>query len=377
MKLLENIRFDFDGEDTSYLTHSFHPFPAKFPPQLPKVILSEFSGKGEIVLDPFCGSGTTLVEAQLQGIDSVGVDINGLACLLSEVKSKPLSKQQQSLAAELFNRISDESFLWEMGKKKDVTVPKFDGLSHWFQPNVAKELAFLRNEILAIKDKAARDFLRVVLSSIIVRVSNQESDTRFAAIDKKIKDGFTFKLFLDRGKVFLEKMRAFSKQVKTPTIVEVYNTDSRDLGFLNSRKFDLIVTSPPYANTYDYYLYHKFRKRWLDIDVHYAQYNEIGSRREFSSLKNDPSKWVYDLKLCFMQISSVLKKKGLAFIIIGDSIIRKKLLRMDEVISEFAPSVGLEVCEIVSSDLKRHSKIFNPAFAQRGKKEHLMLLQKQ
>ena len=56
--------FDYDGENTSYLSHSLHPYPAKFPPQLPKRILQQYAVKGQTILDPFCGSGTTLVEAR-------------------------------------------------------------------------------------------------------------------------------------------------------------------------------------------------------------------------------------------------------------------------------------------------------------------------
>lgn len=376
MKTLRDIGFDFEGEDTSYLTHSFHPYPAKFPPQLPKKILSGFSKQGETVLDPFCGSGTTLVEARLQGIHSVGVDINGLACLLSKVKSTPLSLKQSRLVEQVFQIIADESFRWKMGKRRVVKLPKIEGLSHWFQLNVAEEMAFIQEKIWEVCDEDVKDFLKIVLSSIIVRVSNQESDTRFAAINKNIGDDFTFSLFLEKGREFHQRMKDFSKQAKGDTTVQVHNADSRQLPFLKAESFDLIITSPPYANTYDYYLYHKFRKRWLEIDVQFAQYNEIGSRREFSSLKKQPQKWVEDLQQCFVEMARLLKAKRLAFIVIGDSVIQKQPLRMDEVISDFAPRVGFKVCEVLSSDLASHSKIFNPAFTQRGKKEHLILLRK-
>jgi site-specific DNA-methyltransferase (cytosine-N4-specific) len=82
-----NLSFDFANADTMYLTHSLHPYPAKFPPQLPKTILSRFARKGQTVLDPFCGSGTTLVEARLLGYNAIGVDVNGLSSLLSKVKA--------------------------------------------------------------------------------------------------------------------------------------------------------------------------------------------------------------------------------------------------------------------------------------------------
>jgi site-specific DNA-methyltransferase (cytosine-N4-specific) len=377
MTSLRNIAFKVDKEDTSYLTHSLHPYPAKFPPQLPQRILAEFSSKGDLVLDPFCGSGTTLVEARLLGVNSVGVDINALSCLLSKVKATPLSEAQLNRFSRIADSIADVSFHWGMGSKQRVEIPVIEGLEHWFQPNVVEELAWLKDIIYRVEDSDVRDLLKIVFASIIVQVSNQESDTRYAAIEKNIIDNFTLRLFLSKCSEFENKMKAFSdKANQENAYVKVYNADTRSLEFLSDNTFDIVITSPPYANTYDYYLYHKFRKRWLDLDVQYAQYNEIGSRREFSSLKKDPSVWVEDLKRCFAEIRRVLKVGGNAFIVIGDSVIKKNLIQMDEVISNFASEVGFRVCDVISVNLSEHSRMFNPRFTQKGKKEHLILMQK-
>ncbi len=374
--MLRNIDFDFNGEDTTYLTHSLHPYPAKFPPQLPKRLLKEFAKAGETVLDPFCGSGTTLVEARLQGLNAIGVDVNGLSCLLSKVKATPLTNEQQTEIYKFSNLISNVAFNWEFGNRSTIKIKEIEGIKHWFQKNVSEELSFILNEIEKIKDTAVNEFLKISLSSIIVRVSNQESDTRYAAINKNIPDCFTFKLFLSKLKDYNNRIIHFSKLVPTSTKLTIYNADSRDLSFIEPESIDLIITSPPYANTYDYYLYHKFRKRWLNIDVHFAQYNEIGSRREYSSLKKNSIKWIDDLKKCFMEMNKVLKNEGIAFIIIGDSVIAKELIKIDKIIIDFSKSVGFKVCEIISSDLASHSRIFNPSFAKKGKKEHLIMLLK-
>lgn len=376
MKTLSNLKFDFNEEDSLVLTHSIHPYPAKFPPQLPRRILQDFSKPGDLVLDPFCGSGTTLVEARLRGVNAIGVDINGLACLISKVKATPISLDQYAELCRFIQSIEDVSFQWSMGARTPIKVKDFDGLSHWFQKNVAEEITLVLYRIEELADNDLKDFLRVVLSSIIVRVSNQESDTRFAAIDKNIPDGFCLTLFTERTKVYLEKLMEFSTSVTQVSSVQVFNADARNLSFLSDSSIDLIVTSPPYANTYDYYLYHKFRKKWLDLDVQFAQYNEIGSRREFSSLKKSPEKWLTDLRQCFSEMSRVLKRGSLAFVVIGDSVINNVILRMDQEIARFSPSTGLTVRHIVSSELANHSKTFNPSFAQKGKKEHLIILQK-
>ena len=370
-----NINFDFGGADTMYLTHSLHPYPAKFPPQLPNTILSKYGKKGQTVLDPFCGSGTTLVEARLLGFNAIGVDVNGLSSLLSKVKATPLSVDEISMVRDFINFIEDEDFKWSMNRPS-IEVKQIEGLEHWFQYNVAEELTHLLSSINNIDNKNVSDFLKIVVSSIIVRVSNQESDTRFVAKNKEIPNNFTFRQFLSRANEYLERITVFSQKAHKECTLQLINADSRNLDMLNNESVDLIITSPPYANTYDYYLYHKFRKRWLDIDVKYAQNNEIGSRREYSSLKKPAEQWTTDLKLCFHEMYRLLKKNSLAFIVIGDSVIKKQLIKIDEVICSFMPEIGFEVCNVISSSLSEHSRMFNPTFTQKDKKEHLIILKK-
>ena len=186
-----------------------------------------------------------------------------------------------------------------------------------------------------------------------------------------------YTLFIKRSGVYLKRIVKFSKEVAKNTTLKVYNADSRCLTMIPSESVDIIITSPPYANTYDYYLYHKFRKRWLDLDVKYAQENEIGSRREYSSLKHPASQWSDDLYKCFEEMYRVLKSGQHAFIVIGDSVIAKKLLKIDEIITAFIPSVGFEVKNIISTSLSNHSRMFNPNFTANEKQEHLIILKKQ
>ncbi len=80
----------FHGSDGKYATHGWHPFPAKFPPQLPQHFIKSLSSDGETVLDPMLGSGTTLVEAQRLGRQAVGCDIDPLAQLMATAKLTPL-----------------------------------------------------------------------------------------------------------------------------------------------------------------------------------------------------------------------------------------------------------------------------------------------
>lgn len=370
-----DINFDFKGSDTMYLTHSLHPYPAKFPPQLPNTILSKFGKKRQVVLDPFCGSGTTLVEARLLGFNAIGVDVNGLSSLLSKVKATPLSLEELRITKHFISKIENENIKWSRERPR-IEVKQIEGLEHWFQYNVAEELTDLLNLISEVESENVRDFLKIVVSSIIVKVSNQESDTRFAAKQKDIKDNFVFRQFISRGMEYIEKVARFSQQADRDCFLRLLNADSRNLSMLEDNSIDIIITSPPYANTYDYYLYHQFRKRWLDIDVKFARNNEIGSRREYSSLKKPAEQWTTDLKLCFAEMYRLIRKNGLVFIVIGDSVIKKQLIKIDEVICGFMSEIGFEVCNVISSSLSEHSRMFNPTFTQKNKREHLIILRK-
>lgn len=376
LKTEKKITFSFNGGDISHLTHSLHPYPAKFPPQLPKKILDDYAIQGQTVLDPFCGSGTTLVEARIFGANAIGVDVNGLSVLLSRVKSTPLSDEQFSVIEEFIAEIEGATFKWKFIGKPKIVIKEIEGQDHWFQKNVSEEISFILNKISKQNDSGVQNFLKIILSSIIVRISNQESDTRFAAVQKNIPNCFTLEQFSKRAREYNLKMRDFSKIVQRNTKLQVFNADSRNLDFIPDNSIDIIITSPPYANTYDYYLYHKFRKRWLNLDVKFAQYNEIGSRREYSSLKEKKEKWNEDLIKCFKEMQRVLRRRHFAFVVIGDSVIKKELIKIEKEISNFAPEIGFEVNNILSSDLSDHSKIFNPSYAQKGKKEHLIILQK-
>jgi hypothetical protein len=92
-ELLEHVNWDFTGESTQYLTHTFHSYPARFIPQIPNTFIQLFTQEGDTVLDPFMGCGTTLVEAMLLKRKAVGVDMNPLACLISKAKTTAVSQQ--------------------------------------------------------------------------------------------------------------------------------------------------------------------------------------------------------------------------------------------------------------------------------------------
>ncbi|MEM3290493.1 MAG: DNA methyltransferase [Candidatus Micrarchaeaceae archaeon] len=387
----EILRCVLNAQDTTYLTHNFHPFPAKFIPQIPNLMIKRFSQRNETVFDPFCGSGTTLVEAKLLERNSYGVDIHPLGVFMTKVKTTKIAEEELKKVPDILKIIERRvdifvaknqkwktllAFTGELAEveKFHYTLPNFPNRDHWFQEHVLHELSIINSSIMeANVNPDLRDLLLLAFSCIIVPVSNQDSETRYAAIKKEIPPKQPFLLFKEKVLDMVNRIKAFNQRA-SDCEAKAYHADSRELNFLDENIADLIVTSPPYPNTYDYYLYHKLRMFWLKMDWERAKFNEIGSRLRHSSQREPIDTYMKDMTKCFEHFGRILKPGKPFVIVVGDSIIQKELIKGDEVIGELADKTGFKVEDKIEYNLSYASKTFNPAFRNKIKQEHIILL---
>src|ERR687887_896436 len=105
---LNRLDWELEDANTRYLTHSYHPYSAKYIPQIPRYLISNLTNRNDLILDNFVGSGTTLVESKILGRHAIGVDINPLACLVSKVKITNIQKSDLKKISAISRSIKED-----------------------------------------------------------------------------------------------------------------------------------------------------------------------------------------------------------------------------------------------------------------------------
>ena len=366
---LRAIDWDFEKSVSSSI-HSIHPYPARFIPQIPKNLIEIFHpGDGSAVLDPFCGSGTTIIEAVSQGIDAVGIDLNPLACLIAKVKTTLLPY----VLGEVGRRIISDAE--KAVVDNSINIPDIPRLDHWFKKDIQKALAALIKRINEEKVVPVKEALQIALSSIIVRVSNQESDTRYAAIEKNVTAKDVFDNFeiavknLDKA-IFSVSQNLFG-QLGKATIInkDVLDVSPRDLPL----DIGLVITSPPYPNAYEYWLYHKYRMYWLGMDPVEVRKREIGARPHYSKTNGqDENDFERQMRIVFKLLTNSMRKNGKVCILVGRSIIRGRVIDNVNILKSAGESNGFVVEDVIERNIAVTRKAFNPVYSSINK-EHILV----
>lgn len=348
--------WNFTNAKTNNGTHSIHPYPAKFIPQIPRQLIQRIRPpKGSFVFDPFCGSGTTLLEAQAAGYPSIGIDLNPIASMIARVKTRPPSRPISPLASQLAKSAT----------QRKAPIPSIPRVDHWFKKDVQQALANLVNVIGGIEDEATREALQIALSSIIVRVSNQDGDTRYAAIQKPSSSDSVYDLFklaaagIDRGHLE-EHGGLFRSDWPEARIItkDILLAKPSEIG----DQVGLVITSPPYPNAYEYWLYHKYRMYWLGMDPLTVRKAEIGARPHYFK-KNHQTEVDFEKQMAsvFRLLASTMLPEALACFIVGRSIIHGRVVDNVALLERAALPNGFRRLIVVERVIPSTRKAFNPA----------------
>jgi len=366
--------------EADYATHGMHPYPAKFLPHYPSIFIRHFSDEEDLVLDPMCGSGTTLIEACLQNRRAYGIDIDPIGALIAKVSITPLPETllrdfEADVVATVEARMrSGATTCVEMPSEQD-----YPNAALWFRDDVLRELLVIRNTILDCSHRDdLRDFGLLCLSAITKPVSNADPRDIFPERDQKnLVRAREDVVGLFRRSVHEMRLQlsAFSMRVRGEYRGKVHQGDARGID-LPDGVVKLVFTSPPYTYAMDYARVHKlstllfvmtnqelreYRRRYVGTDrvsvndpilsfegFEFAADEIRAVHSERPKLGVILYRYFSDLYTITQECTRVLQPGGHLIYVIGNSTVRGAHFRTDDVLAGICESTGLSVMSRMS-----------------------------
>jgi len=376
---------DLTARQTGYGPHCYHRYPAKFIPQVAARLIAQHSAPGEVVLDPFMGSGTTLVEALVQGRRARGTDINPAALVASRAKTTAISpiKLRAALGdfdAKLSTIADERRGRWLFGLPDPLLPANQERLDWWFPRPQQRRLGIILAWIEAVGDPSVRDFLRCVFSHVLKTASYWLMKSSKPTRDKaKLARGVRNPVRplrqhirkMERANLEFWNALPQRSRGRSRRAADVRPADARKLPW-RPGTVDLVVTSPPYVTSYEYADLHELTSLWLgelaDLAATKDQFigsaaarnraqaeahSDIGREivatlRERSQAKAEEARQYFlDMEHCFAEMHRVLKPGGTVCNVIGNTSLKGVEILNAEVHAELMAHVGLDLVGVI------------------------------
>jgi hypothetical protein len=355
---LELSRWDFPMASSEHHITSLHPYPARFIPQIPRQAIVMLLRQTGVVWDPFAGAGTSVVEANAAGHISVGVDVNQLACLLQRVFTTPLTDEDLADLRLLRRRCTPHTTFRKTDEagQRHKAIPR---LAHWFSDGAICAVDRYLEEMQILKSERAISAASFALSRVLVRISRQESDTQYRATKRDVTPDAAWSTIRESlGEILVKLPRYLQLQSASPVIVRLGDSRSART-FENLPEPDLVLTSPPYPNAYEYWLYHKYRMFWLEMDPLWSRAREIGARPFYSGTgKLGVDDFRRDMRDVLSNITNRSTQRTKQFWVVGDSVLRGKIVRTAEIIAAEAEKLGWRIFWRTRRNIRRSRSSF-------------------
>jgi len=338
--------------ETQYLTHAIHRYSGKFIPQIARQAVELVTEPGEVVLDPYCGSGTTLLECLLSNRRSIGVDLNPLAVLISHVKTTPIEEktiqdfvvQTEDYLASVFDHTgslfgSSQNTPYDARgeAKKDwrYTDPWFN---KWFQKETLCELICIHQKLIHETNVHCRNIGLLAFSDILRKCSNAHHSYPNVMFDKTSKQvPAAVPEFLRRLKEVSSAVVELWSVLKGPVLLpRVILGDARALPIPDS-SIDSIVTHPPYIGSIPYAEYGLLSLVWLGHDPRKLDFQLTGGRRQSPRVVERFKEGFADM-LC--EAGRVLKPGKIMALLVGNPLVKGNRVDLAEMAKSLAPRAG-------------------------------------
>ena len=362
--------WDYKGRDTDILTHGIHLYPAVMNPYVARRLISLYGKEASKLIDPFCGSGTTLVEAKKVGLRGDGFDLNPIARLISRVKTRTYDTSR--LGDYLDSLIEDLMNCDLAGIKTSIKASGFDEdkITTWFPEKSIREIHTYLSRIN--DDESAsnnhKEFALVALSDCLRQVSiqrnnewknyrksgwrNEDININYVPLlpilEKKLKSNF--------HRILTTNNSLEQDWISGKSEINIFDTNSVNESVFESTPengYDLVVTSPPYGDSRTTVAYAEFSwmmNVWLGLDkrgpgklskemmggIRYLDVKPIGQRQIDSAIsrmneKNASKNFSFynDYLKSIQNLSNNVKNGGIACFVVGNRTSGGQLMRMD------------------------------------------------
>ncbi|PJC45013.1 hypothetical protein CO038_00625, partial [Candidatus Pacearchaeota archaeon CG_4_9_14_0_2_um_filter_39_13] len=370
----------FSSISSNYVTHGLHSYTAKFIPHIPRYFIENYTKEGDIVLDPFAGSGTSLLEANILGRHSLGIDINPLAVLIGKVKTTPIKKQDLDIAQKkLFDKLDKFSV---------IRKANFPNIEYWFNEESILELSKIRQSIIELYEKneinkKTKMFFDVCFSSIIRKSSFADPlnpKTYCSPKMKRLKEEkhkfYPIKYFknsvIKNSKLVSGLYDSLKDKKVKSFFIPTNNTVNVELPSW-AKNVDLIITSPPYANAQEYFRNFKLELFWLGLTdregllkldknqiggenhaalnykdlqkTGYVDIDRIIKRLFYINKKSSyiVYKYFFNMEKAIMEYQRVLKKGKHCVIVVGNNTVRGVKIPINRTLIKIAENNGFKL----------------------------------
>jgi len=323
--------------------HNWYYFKEGFSKQLVDIFLDRFNlNENSIVLDPFCGVGTTLLTCKQRGIKSTGFDVSPLFIFISKVKTRDYDLDELRESVK-------EALKWKFERPKKIPKEKY--IKRAFSKYTLEDIIFYKNKILEIEDDKIRDFFLLALIDSSIKSGWVLKDGAVVKIEKKgkppLKKYFKYKI----RKMLKDVERTKIKPVNT--IIEV--GDARNIS-LDDSTIDAVITSPPYLNKIEYTKIYKI-ETFLFFNLPQTELKSyVASRVEDTDVsglgldENLPliaKKYFKDMDKVFKELYRVCKDDSELVVVVGGGCFPDRVVEADRITAEIAEKNDFKVKNIL------------------------------
>ncbi len=347
--------------------HGIHPYPARFHPAWARNLLL-LAPRDAVVLDPFCGSGTVLVEASKSGRRSFGSDVNAVGLRIAKLRTTRRDEDFLEKVARSAVGVYERS-----NQRRESPFGVLAVGNKAFAPHVLTQLINVRTAIEAVRDPDVREVLLLCMTPLLGKFGSKPSKRAPEVSRHVVRDHF-----LKRTEKVVMALADFADgldpDLRDPDIREA---DARSLPF-ESESVDVVITSPPYPGVYHYALEQRLTAQWMappgmtqDI-LRKAWTQEMGRRG------TRPGSWIGAMGPVLRGLARVLRPGGRMFLVIGDGVETDTPVFIDDQLGELLRegSVPLRFVAAVSQERPYFHEDTAHLFAERPRREHLLELER-